>query len=115
MDLAARVDGPHTPLQHLNFGMTELPIQGVQLTVDVADADVVQVNQSQSTDPRARERFDGPRTHAAHAHHAHMGLAHVLQTGASKQAPDATKAGLKLLFLKIHRPVGYASGSPLPS
>src|SRR5690349_13618544 len=95
--------------------MAELAIQGVELPIDVADTDVVQVDHSQPAYARPRERFNSPRTDTAHPHDADMSLANPPGTVLAKEPLDPPKACLKLLFFQIHRAVGYLSGRKLPS
>ena len=62
-------NGPN-PFRHdFHLGPSHRGIQRMQLPVDVADAHVVEINQSQPTYARTGERFHHPRAHAAKADH----------------------------------------------
>jgi hypothetical protein len=45
MDLALRIDGSRSLRHHFHFCPAELPVQRMQLTIHVADANLVQIDQ----------------------------------------------------------------------
>ncbi len=49
------------------FLATYLPVHGVELTIDIGNADFIQIHEGQMTDARAGERLDSPRADTADA------------------------------------------------
>jgi hypothetical protein len=101
MDLAVWIDRPHPPLQYLHLRLAQLAVQGVELPIDVADANVIQIDQRQATNAGTSQRLDGPRTNSAQANDTDMGLAYSPQASRAEQTPNTTKSSLELLLLVI--------------
>ena len=61
------IDGPD-PFGHgFDFRPAQVSVEGRQLPVDVADANVVHIKERQLADSRASECFNGPGANAADA------------------------------------------------
>jgi hypothetical protein len=60
MGAAIGIDCFHAGRHHFHFWFAQFAIQGMKLTIHVADADVVQINQRQLTDARSGQCFYGP-------------------------------------------------------
>ena len=70
---AVGVNGPHAPRQDFDLGLAQLAVQRMELAVDVADADIVQIHQGQLANAGAGQGFDRPRADPAQANDANMG------------------------------------------
>ena len=68
----------------------------MQLAVDVADADVVQIHQTQTPHPGAGQGLHHPRPHAPDAHHHHVGGTKTGQRRRAIQTGDPSKAKIKV-------------------
>jgi hypothetical protein len=95
MDRAVRVDGLEALGRDLNLGLTERAGEGVELTVGVADADFVEIDQGELADSTAGEGFGGPGTDAAEADNADVGMAQAFGAGNTDQALDAAETSLE--------------------
>ena len=67
----------------------------MKLTIDIADTDLVQIDEREMTDAGARERLDGPRADAADAHDADMRRAQSRQRVRAEQPPDTAEPKLE--------------------
>ncbi len=77
---------------HVDLGAPERAFERVQLAVRVADADVVGVDQCQTTDAASRQRLDRPRTDAADADDADVRRGEARGAAGAVQAVDAAEA-----------------------
>ena len=91
LHLALRIDLQDAFVQRRYLRLAEIVGQRMELAVDVGLGHIVQVNQRQPADTRARQRLDRPRTDAAHADHADMRLAETLQRIVAVQPRDAAE------------------------
>ena len=91
LDLAVRVHGLDPRGHRADLGLAHHAIDGVDLTVCVGDADVVHIDEGQSTDARARQGLRGPRAHAADADDADMGVREALKARVAHQAANPAK------------------------
>jgi hypothetical protein len=66
----------------------------VDLAIDVADANIVHIDQGQLADARAGERLHGPGTDSAETYDADVGTAQSSQAGASEQPGDSAESPL---------------------
>ena len=78
--------------QHVHFGLTDGAIQRVELAVNVGDTDVVQIDQRELANARARQRLYRPATHAAYPDHNYMGMAKRLRSALAVEASYTAKA-----------------------
>ena len=78
-------------MQRRYLRLAKIVGQRMELAVDVGLGHIVQVNQGQPADTRARQRLDRPRTDAAHADHANVRLAETLQRIVAVQPRDAAE------------------------
>ena len=86
------INGPHAPRHDFHLGLAQLAIQRVKLPVDVADADVIQINQRQRPDARPGQRLDRPRAHPAQADHANMRAPDTVKPLRPIQAANASRS-----------------------
>ncbi|MNN40052.1 hypothetical protein D3C81_1541120 [compost metagenome] len=92
MHRASRVDRPQALGHDLDLGPTHLPFQGMGLTIGIADADIVQVEQGNLAHATARQRLGRPRAHPADTDDRYMGLFQPLQAIVAIQPGNAGKA-----------------------
>ena len=57
---------------HFDFRLSQFTIEGVKLSIDVADADIIEVNERQFTYARACQRLNCPRTDAPKPDNGYM-------------------------------------------
>ena len=77
--IASRVDGPR-PVRHgIRLLAADLAIHGMELAVDVGEADLIQVHQCQVADAGASQRLHRPRADATDADHGDPGFQETLQ------------------------------------
>ena len=71
---ALRIDGKDALAQCLNLAAAKIIGGGMQLTVGVADMDVIVIDQGDPANAAAHAGFRGPGANAANANDAKMGL-----------------------------------------
>jgi len=89
---AIGIDELHAGGHGFDLGLPERAGERVELAIDVADADVVEVHKGELTDTGAREGFDGPRTDAANADDADVRLAQAFLSNGAIEPEDAAKS-----------------------
>ncbi len=92
MDGGGGVDDANTVGEGFGFGLSDGGVEGVDLAVDVGDADFVEVHEGEAAEAGAGEGFDAPGTDAAEADDAHVGVAQACECGAAVEAGDAAEA-----------------------
>ena len=65
-------DRAHTLGQDVDFGVAYGGSGSMDLSVGIAQADLVEIDQGQRSDPRARERLYRPGTYPSHTYHDDM-------------------------------------------
>src|SRR5262245_24556263 len=101
MHVAIRINGPR-PLRHyFDLRFAYFSIQCVQLAVHIADANFVQIDESEFADAAPRERLRRPRANSTDADHAYMRAAQTLQTIRSVEALDAVESLIEVAHRKI--------------
>lgn len=66
-DVAGGVDGAGAFGHGLGFLASDLAVHGVELAVDVGDADFIEIHESEVSDAGSGKRLHGPGSHAADA------------------------------------------------
>jgi len=97
LHLALRVDCPDPTGNDFNLWFSKLSLNRVQLPVDVADAHIIQIHQSQLANAGSDERLDRPGANAPDPDHAHMSSSERPKSIDSEQAPDAAESGFGLI------------------
>ncbi len=77
--------------QHFNLGAPDAVGQGMQLSIAIADLDVVVIDQRNVTDPRTRASLGRPGTDSTDADNAKMRLLQWLKRGLAKNSRQARK------------------------
>jgi len=100
MKRAVRVYGENPAGKHFDFGSAQFAIEGVDLAIDVADANIVHIDESQLADARAGERLYRPGANSAETYDADVCTAQSSQAGASEQPGDSAESPL----VRVHSP-----------
>src|SRR5690606_19987360 len=72
MHVAMRVDLRNAFPHRLHLGLSKCAVKRVQLPVDIGLGNIVQIDQSDGTDARARQGFRAPGTYTSDASHGNM-------------------------------------------
>ena len=88
---AVRVDPAQALGHHFDLGLADGAVQRMQLTVGIADADVIQVKQRNLAHAAARHGFRRPGTYATDADDRHMGRAQALKAFDAIQTGNTSK------------------------
>ena len=105
MKRTVRVYGENPAGKHFDFGSAQLAIEGVDLAIDVADANIVHIDESQLADARAGERLYRPGANSAETYDADVGIAQSSQAGASEEPGDSAESPL----VRVHSPILIAN------
>ena len=95
-NFAIRIDLRNAFTHGLYLGLAQRLGQRVNLAIDVRFGHMVQINQGQSANSAARQRFGRPGPHTANTDHRDMRVADRLGTSDSIEALQATKAPLRV-------------------
>src|ERR1035441_6547504 len=98
MHNAVGINGSPAERQDLDIRLAELAVQRMELAVDVADANVIQIDESQLANAGPRQGFDRPGANPAEANNAYMGAPTPLKPFLSEQAANAAEAP----FIVVH-------------
>ena len=85
VDNAIRVDGANPMFHNLHFWFSQFGGQRMDLSVDVADADVIQVNEREFANAGPGQRLNRPRANAAESNHAYMRQPQSPEAGCAEQ------------------------------
>ncbi len=75
-----------------DFDSANIRVERMKLTIHIADADLVEIDEREVADARACERFDSPRSHAANTDHANMGGTQTRERIHAEKPANATKS-----------------------
>ncbi|MNJ60041.1 hypothetical protein D3C77_557520 [compost metagenome] len=92
MHLARRVDGPQALGHDLGLGAADIALLGMQLTVGIADADIIEVEQGDFAHAATGHGFGRPGADPADTDDGYVGLAQALQAVVTVQPGDTGKA-----------------------
>src|SRR4051794_4714965 len=95
---AIRIDRADPPRHHVNFRLAQLPVERVELPIDITNADIIEVNEGQLSYARPRQRSKGPGTAPAKPNHRHMRTAKPFEALRTVQPGKATESR----FVRIH-------------
>jgi hypothetical protein len=113
-NLAIRVDGFYTRGQDIDFWLSELAFDGMKLAIDVADTNIVQIDQRETAEAGASERFDSPRADAAKTDHGHVGVTKPIQADGREQPAESVKPCLKIFHVSSLSSVTSAAPKTCP-
>ncbi len=88
------VDAAQPLGHHLDLGLADGAVERMQLTVGVADADIVQIEQRDFAHPGAGNRFRRPGADAAHTHDGHVRITQALHALQTIQAGNTGETGI---------------------
>ena len=94
--LALRIDAADSLGHDFDFGAAYVCRDCMKLTINIADADVVEINERETTHATARERFDRPRADAANPNDADMRRTQTRQPICTEKSADAAKAKIEI-------------------
>jgi hypothetical protein len=83
----------------------------MDLSVDVGDADLVEVDQRDASDTGSGERLGRPRAHAPDPDDHHMGAEETGETGAAIQSGDTAEAFRDIVHVFRGSNAGTAAGN----
>lgn len=92
--LAVRINGLNAAGHHLTLGLTYRFAGGMELTIDVGDADIIQIDQSQGSDTGSSQRLGCPGTHSTNTYDADMGLFQPVYSSTAIEPTASSKAGI---------------------
>lgn len=92
VDPGIGVDGVDALRHDIDLGATNGVVQGVDLAVDVGDAEVVEIEEGEGADAAAGEGFGGPGPHAADADDGDAGPAKLFQGTLAVESGDPPEA-----------------------
>src|SRR5690554_5576177 len=95
--MAARINASHTFRHDHDFGLADRTVQGMKLTVDVRDAHVIKIDESNPSDTAAGQSFCRPGAHTADADHANVGSCQDLQGFLAVEPLDAAETLRKII------------------
>jgi hypothetical protein len=112
-DAAFGIDGADALGHDLHLRAANGFGEGVELAVDVGDADFVQIHQSDRADARAGQGFGGPSADPANANHRDMRRAQPRQARPAIEPGDAAKTIFKIRHALLERILQTAkNGNP---
>jgi len=95
--MCAGVDRGDAGCEGSSFRLTDGLGSGVNLTVDIGEAEVVEIDKGEMAHPGASEGFDGPRTDSAQADDHDMAAGEFLQGRESVESRDSAEAIAKVI------------------